>query len=110
MSLRPGDVVWVNFPFVEQGQLKSRPAVVLNASSLGPSENLLWTAMITGSRKAAWPGDIAIEDLDLAGLPIASSIRVAKLATVDRSTARFVGRISASELSRTLGFVRAALA
>ncbi len=110
MYLQPGDVVWVKFPFVEQGILKSRPALVLSGTPLGPTGGLVWAAMITGAKKAAWPGDIKICDLPLAGLPIPSSIRMAKLATIESIGARHVGRVGSDELAAALDFARAALA
>jgi len=110
MSWQPGDVVWVAFPFVETANRKSRPAVVISSAAVGLNGALFWAAMITGAGKAAWPGDVAIDDLEAANLPIASIVRSAKIATLATSDAQLIGRLGEYVTARVLSFVAANLA
>ena len=89
MIYEPFDVVVVPFPFTDKAASKRRPALVLSALKAfnQPSGHLV-LAMITGAKHSAWPLDIAIRDLESAGLPNDSVIRM-KLFTLD---ARFVER------------------
>lgn len=77
------DVVLVPFPFIDQSDTKKRPALVLSSSDhfnvkIGASA----LAMITTSSHNPWPLDIHILDLEAAGLPAPSIIRM-KLFTLD---------------------------
>ncbi|MBU6166676.1 MAG: type II toxin-antitoxin system PemK/MazF family toxin [Alphaproteobacteria bacterium] len=105
--LAKGDVIWVAFPFVEQGQLKSRPALVLNFADIG--DGLCWAAMITGAGKAAWPGDVPIADHHACGLPIASIIRTAKLATLNAAAAQRIGAVPPATLIAVDAWLRTKL-
>jgi mRNA interferase MazF len=76
-------VVLVPFPFIDQSNSKKRPALVLSASdhfNLNAGASVL--AMITTSFHAPWPLDIPILNLESAGLPVPSVIRM-KLFTLD---------------------------
>lgn len=89
-----GAIVLVSFPFVEEPEIKARPALVI---SDGPIVNgrLLWVAMITGSTKHAWPLDISTgRDYAEFGLKRVSTIRLGKVSTVETTAARVLGRIS----------------
>ena len=46
--------------------------------------------MITSSENRGWSGDVAVSDLKVSGLPVASIVRTAKIATIE---ARESGRI-----------------
>ena len=109
MSWQPGEIVWLQFPFVEIGTLKARPCVVLNSAPLGPDGDLIWAAMITGAAKSGWPGDVVISDHAAAGLPIPSIVRRAKLATLAGGSARHVGHLAAADLTAVLSFLKATL-
>ena len=52
--------------------------------------------MITSAENKPWPEDIVIGDLELAGLPIPSVIRPAKIATIEAAEAEHKGRISSA--------------
>jgi mRNA interferase MazF len=52
-----------------------------------------------------WPGDVSIGDLASAGLPVASVIRTAKVATIDAGDATKPGRISAAALRQVTQWV-----
>ena len=77
------DVVVVPFPFTDRTTSKRRPALVLSESrSFNKRIAHCVLAMITSANNSDWPLDIEIEDLDTAGLPVASIIRM-KLFTLD---------------------------
>jgi mRNA interferase MazF len=58
--------------------------------------------MITSAANKGWAGDLAITDLSLAGLPAASVIRSAKVATIEAVDAGPLGRISGALLKKVL--------
>lgn len=66
-SFATGDVVWIDFPFVERAEFKSRPALVLTEKHLGPDSSLIWAAMITSAARPRWVGDVVIDDIAAAG-------------------------------------------
>jgi mRNA interferase MazF len=81
------DVVIIPFPFTDKAQAKRRPALVLSRhESFGRKAGHSVMAMITSAKNPPWPLDTAITDLDAAGLPAASVVRM-KLFTLDH---RFV--------------------
>lgn len=81
------DVVIVPFPFTDKAQAKRRPALVLSRhDSFGRKAGHSVMAMITSAKNPPWPLDTAITDLDAAGLPAESVVRM-KLFTLDH---RFV--------------------
>jgi len=76
------DVVVVPFPFTDAAQARRRPAVVLSGpDSLGTVGHATM-AMITSAGNPPWPLDVPLADLDVAGLPAASVVRM-KLFTLD---------------------------
>jgi mRNA interferase MazF len=109
-SFRQGDVVKVPFPYTDRATRQSRPALVVAAGDLEDVHGLLWVVMITSAENRRWPGDLAIVDLSVAGLPAPSVIRTAKIATIEASDATRIGRIVpslyrrvSSRLSENLG-------
>ena len=95
MSCEAMDVVVVPFPFVDGPAAKRRPALVLSqAENFGGPCGHSVMAMITSARNRPWPLDVAISDLEEAGLPAASVVRM-KLFTLDhRPVLRTSGWIS----------------
>lgn len=87
MSYDAFDVVRVPFPFpfpfADRHATKRRPALVLSdkAPFNAPAGHSVM-AMITSSRHPSWPLDCSIDNLDAAGLPVASVVRF-KLFTLD---------------------------
>jgi mRNA interferase MazF len=76
------DVVVVPFPFTDKARTRRRPALVLSdAGTLGAIDHATM-AMITSARNPPWPLDVAVADLDSAGLPAPSVVRM-KLFTLD---------------------------
>ena len=85
MSYKTFDVVVVPFPFTDRTTSKRRPALVLSdAAAFNSQVGHTVLAMITSAKNSDWPLDIDISDLDSAGLPAASVVRM-KLFTLDDS-------------------------
>jgi mRNA interferase MazF len=77
------DVVVVPFPFTDKATTKRRPALILSdAKAFNLQVGQAVMAMITSAKNSDWPLDIEIQDLDSAGLPSPSVIRM-KLFTLD---------------------------
>ena len=97
------DVVVIPFPYADRLAEKRRPALAISGPKLAPY-GLVWVAMITSAENEPWPSDIAVDDLDGAGLPAPSVVRPAKIACLelgrierragrlDKKTARAVAR------------------
>jgi mRNA interferase MazF len=111
LALRQWDVVILPFPYMDRSAQKRRPALVVSDSYLHRSFGLVWVAMITSAANPPLPCDIAIADLEQAGLPAPSIIRPAKLAVIETSRVlRRVGRLDApgvmkvaAEMNRMMG-------
>jgi len=83
VTFKAFDVVVVPFPFTDRTTTKRRPALVLSdASRFNKQVGQSVLAMITSASNSDWPLDINIRDLDAAGLPSASVVRM-KLFTLD---------------------------
>lgn len=78
------DIVVVPFPYADRLAEKRRPALVISSAKLAPY-GLVWVAMITSAGNEAWPCDVAITNLDRAGLPAPSVVRSAKIACIEPS-------------------------
>lgn len=77
------DVVIVPFPFTDKAQVKRRPALVLSShAAFARKAGHSVMAMITSAQNPPWPLDVPISDLDAAGLPAPSVVRM-KLFTLD---------------------------
>ena len=83
MTFEAFDVVAVPFPFTDRSTARRRPALVLSDSqAFNKQVGQSVLAMITSVKHSDWPLDVAIGDLDAAGLPSASVVRM-KLFTLD---------------------------
>ncbi len=83
MTFEAFDVVVVPFPFTDKTTTKRRPALVLSAAgAFNKRVAHCVLAMITSAKNSDWPLDVEIEDLEAAGLPAASIVRM-KLFTLD---------------------------
>ena len=92
------DVVKVPFPFTDKVRVKKRPALILSANAPfnAPAGHSV-LAMITSAKNAAWPLDVAVNDLTAAGLPAPSVVRM-KLFTLDhRLVLGKIGRLAAAD-------------
>jgi mRNA interferase MazF len=95
------DVVVVPFPFTDKATTKRRPALILSDSrEFNQQVGQAVMAMITSARNSDWPLDTEIEDLDAAGLPSPSVIRM-KLFTLDVSLIiRKAGRLATPDRTK----------
>lgn len=85
MTFNAFDIVVVPFPFTDKATSKRRPALVLSdAQAFNLQAGQAVMAMITSAKNSDWPLDIDIQDLDSAGLPAPSMIRM-KLFTLDEN-------------------------
>lgn len=93
-TFEAGAVVRAPFPYTDRETHQWRPAVVVSDGGVGLGERLCWVLMVTSAENRAWPGDVElIEDFRSAGLPVASLIRTAKIATVEQDRLEVVGRL-----------------
>jgi len=83
MTLQAFDVVVEPFPYSDRLAEKRRPALVVSQPELERSCGLVWVVMITSSGRAPLLGDVSIRDSQAAGLPVASTIRAGKIATIE---------------------------
>jgi mRNA interferase MazF len=100
-----GDVVKVPFPYTDRSTRQSRPALVVSSAGLQDVHNLIWVVMITSAENRGWPSDVSITALARAGLPVASVIRPAKIATIDAADATKLGSVSGTQLRKVLGSI-----
>lgn len=91
------DIVKVPFPYTDQPVRQRRPALVIVSGELESAHGLLWLAMVTSAANRGWPGDVAVSDLELAGLPIPSIVRPAKIATIEARDAERLGKLPPSD-------------
>jgi mRNA interferase MazF len=75
---RPGDIVAVEFPFSDLQTYKRRPGLVL----LADETDLLLARLTTHPPRD--PTDVPLKFWSEIGLPRASTVRLRKLATIDR--------------------------
>lgn len=94
MKLQPFDVVVVPFPYSDRLAEKRRPALIVSHPDLAARLARVWVAMITSVPHEEF-GDVAITSREMAGLPVASTLRASKLATVNANRIiRVAGRLS----------------
>ena len=101
-SFKQGDVIKVPFPYTDHATRQFRPALVVSVGGIEANHQLLWVVMITSAENRGWPGDVTVNDLELAGLPAPSVIRTAKIATIEISDATKLGKISALPLKQVM--------
>lgn len=88
-TFETGDIVSVEFPYSDLRGSKRRPGLVLSCDD----EDLLLARVTT--RPPREPGDVALSDWAGAALPRPSTVRLTKLATVDRRLVLLrIGRVS----------------
>lgn len=108
-GFRQGDVVKVPFPYTDSSTRQRRPALVVSSGGIEAAHGLLWVVMITSADNRGWPGDVLVQDLKRAGLPAASIVRTAKIATIEASDAARLGSLRPPTLGAVLREVRAVL-
>lgn len=96
-TFEQGDVIKVPFPYTDKPARQHRPALVVSTSKLEKLHGLLWVAMITSAHNKPWPKDVPVLDLEQAGLPAPSVIRVVKIATIEAKDASKIGSLGSSQ-------------
>jgi mRNA interferase MazF len=87
------DIVKVPFPYTDRPVRQRRPGLVVAAGELETAHGLLWLVMVTSAANRGWLGDVLISDLAVAGLPIPSIVRPAKIATIEADDAERLGTL-----------------
>lgn len=98
MTYEAYDVVVVPFPFTDRSTNKRRPALVLSDHEVfneKVGQSIL--AMITSRTNAPWPLDVPVEDLDAAGLPAPSMVRMKLFTLDDQLILRRAGRLGQTD-------------
>ena len=96
-TFEQGDVIKVPFPYTDRATRQSRPALVISTDALAARHGLLWVVMITSAENRGWSGDVPVRDIAMAGLPVPSVIRSAKIATIETTDATRLGRVPAAQ-------------
>lgn len=99
------DIVKVPFPYTDRPVRQRRPALVVSAG-----ERLLWVVMVTSAENRGWPGDVDIGDPAAAGLPAASVVRTAKIATIEARDAETIGSLPQPARTEVAAHIRRMLA
>ena len=97
VAVQAYDIVVVPFPFTDRNATKRRPALVLSSSLFNQSSGHSVLAMITSAEQSTWPGDLAISDIESAGLTTDCLVRMKLFTLDDRLIIRKAGALAASE-------------
>ena len=108
-SFRQGDVIKVPFPYTDRATRTYRPALVVSTANIEERHGLLWVAMITSAQNGGWTGDVPVQDLKRARLPVASIMRPAKITSIEAADATRLGSVRPANLARVLGAIRSEL-
>ena len=101
-----GDVIKVPFRTRTARRGSRDQPWVVSTAQLQELHGLLWVVMITSAKNRGWPDDVPVANLKLAGLPVPSLIRSAKIATIDASDASKLGRVSPAQLRRVTSKIK----
>lgn len=104
------DVVRVPFPYTNRPVQQRRPALVVAVPEAPGTPSLLWVLMVTSAANRGWPGDVAISDLAMAGLPAASVVRCAKIATIEARDVERIGTLPPPDRGQVADALRESLA
>ena len=95
--MKQGNIIVVPFPYADKLAEKRRPALVISSENFTDETSLVWVAMITTTKSEIWHGDVEIPQNRNSGLMAASTIRLAKLATIEfHRVVKVVGKIDAA--------------
>ena len=94
ISLEAFDVVVVPFPFTDRNATKRRPALVLSNGLFNQGSEQSVLAMITSAEQSSWPGDLAITDIESAGLTTNCLVRMKLFTLDDRLIIRKAGSLA----------------
>jgi mRNA interferase MazF len=87
------DLVKVPFPYTNRPVQQRRPALVVAVPDIPGTPDLLWVVMVTSAANRGWQGDVAVSDLQQAGLQAPSVVRSAKIATIKAGDAAKIGQL-----------------
>jgi mRNA interferase MazF len=102
------EVVVVPFPFRERPGTKRRPALILSRPSFNKAGHSV-LAMITTRARRPWPADVAIANLEHAGLHLPCIVRLKMFTLDNRLLLRRIGSLSAADRKEVTSALRAAL-
>jgi mRNA interferase MazF len=107
VTFKAFDVVVVPFPFTDKAATRRRPALILSdAQAFNLQVGQAVMAMITSAKNSDWPLDTEIQDLDSAGLPSPSVIRM-KLFTLDEELIiRKAGQLAGPDQTKAIEALR----
>ena len=95
MAFEQWQVVVVPFPFTDRLARRRRPALVVSRpEALGNAIGHTVLAMITSAGHSRWPLDIPVSDLEAAGVPAPSVVRMKFFTLDDSLVERSVGRLA----------------
>lgn len=100
------DVIVLPYPLTgAMGEIgaRRRPALVVSGGSLQQDYNLYWVLMITSKSGNTRDelADVAIDDWEIAGLPVPSIVRTTKILTVQaRQVIRSLGSLAPGDRAR----------
>lgn len=96
-----GDVVLVDFPYIDSDRTEYRPAVVISGDTLHKL-GICWVVMVTTAKRSAWKHDIALPKSKATGLDMDSIIRPAKLSTTEISSIDVIGKLPGGTLQKLM--------
>src|SRR6185436_143845 len=94
------DVVRVPFPYTDRPVRQHRPALVIAVPIGDGRTQLVWVLMITSAANRGWSSDVIISDHGMAGLPVPSLVRTAKVATIEHRDAQKVGTLPEADRTK----------
>lgn len=100
------DLVKVPFPYTNRPVQQRRPALVVAVPDAPGAPELLWVLMVTSAANRGWPGDVAVSDPTAAGLPAASIVRSAKIATIEARDAERIGALPPRDRPQVMAALR----
>jgi mRNA interferase MazF len=108
-SFEVWDLIKVPFPYTNRPVQQRRPALVVAIPDTPGGPALLWVLMVTSAANRGWAGDVMVSDLAMAGLPAASVVRSAKIATIAAADAERIGALPATDRRRVVDALRSHL-
>jgi mRNA interferase MazF len=93
MLCNSGNIVVVPFPFVDNANIKPRPALIVSSKSFNEEHDHSIMTMITTGLSTKWKSDIEILDLKFAGLPVKSYIRLKFFTLDNRLIKKIIGQL-----------------
>lgn len=109
-AFEPWDIIKVPFPYTDRPVRERRPALVVSSDGILERHGLLWVLMITSAENRGWDGDVDVSELDPSGLPVASIVRTAKIATIEAKEAERIGVLPHKDRTAVKRRLRAVLA